>query len=176
MTPEALIARIEAAFEEGAWPGDAHLASDSYGDEPAAVARDFAGRNDWRSLDAAFLDQAPEGWSSALSFLSPEAYRYYLPAYLIADVLGRLTRVDPSFRLCAFLAPQSAGQKIAKVFGGGTMGDHARNLFDGFTMEQAAAITAYLRWKVETDPCADPEISEALRIYWSPRSQTAPRF
>ena len=31
------------------------------------------------------IDRAPDGFGSALSFFSDEAFRFYLPAYLIAD-------------------------------------------------------------------------------------------
>jgi len=37
-----------------------------------------------------FLDRSPGGLASALSMFSHEAFRFYLPAYLIADIDGKL--------------------------------------------------------------------------------------
>jgi len=166
VTSDALIARIEKAFAEVTYPGDDNLSDSTYGEEPAALKEDFRGKTDWRLLDAAFLDQAPGGWGSALSFFSGNALRFYLPAYLIADIRGELTRSDPSVRLCSSLTPLGEGRKIAKVWGGGTMGERARNNFADYDARQVSAIVAYLWWKLETDAVGNPTIEQAMEHYW----------
>lgn len=87
---DSLALRISNAFHAVRYPGDGNLAGSSYGEEPAALEREFRGRTDWRELEARFLDQAPDGWGSALSFFSARAFRFYLPAYLLADLHGEL--------------------------------------------------------------------------------------
>jgi hypothetical protein len=71
-----LIERIAAAFSEVAYPGDDDLVAPGYGEEPAALAREFAGKADWRVLDPEFLDRAPDGWGTALSFFSDRALQF----------------------------------------------------------------------------------------------------
>jgi hypothetical protein len=171
MTPspsEDLIQTIKQAFADVSYPGDDNLTDSPYGDEPAALVEDFKGKTDWHGLDATFLDQAPDGWSSALSFFSDAALQFYLPAYLIADLNGELMHCDPSFRLCYGVTPQAKTQKIAKIWGGGTLADYARQDFARFTDEQVLAIVAYLWWKLESEP-HNLVVEHALEAYWLER-------
>ncbi len=168
---EQLIALIEDAFAEVQYPGDDRLTDSTYGEEPAALAEDFRGRTDWRELDVAFLNQAPDGWGTALSFFSAAALRFYLPAYLIADIRGELECGGPESRLCTFLTPQAEGQKVAKVWGGGTMGEHSRADFADYNAKQVCAVVAYLWWKLDASGGLDPTIEQALEHYWLVREQ-----
>lgn len=167
---ERLIRDIEQAFANVCYPGDDRLTDSTYGEEPAALVEDFRGRTDWRQLDAAFLDQAPQGWSSAMSFFSGPALRFYLPAYLIADLRGALVHgSDPAFRLSWGLTPAGGRQKIAKAWGGGTIGERARADFAAFDAAQVAVIVDYLWWKL--DQGYDPTIEQALEHYWLERAE-----
>lgn len=161
-----LIDRIKQAFTDVEYPGDDNLTDSTYGDEPAALVREFSGRTNWQVLDAAFLDQAPEGWGSALSFFSYSALRFYLPAYLVADIRGDLQCADPATRLCLFVTPLGEKKRIAKVWGGGSMGEHSREGFSCFDANQVAAVVAYLWWKLESLGGYDPTIEQALENYW----------
>ena len=165
-----LISRIEQAFADVSYPGDDDLTDSTYGEEPAALVIEFRGKTNWRELDPEFLDQAPDGWASALSFFSANALRFYLPAYMIADVLGRLQSSDPAFRLCASLTPLGGRQKIAKFWGGGTMGLRAREEFACYDSRKVLVIVAYLWWKLETIGGHDEMIEQALENYWLERS------
>ena len=147
----SLVRQISAAFDAVSYPGDDNLTDSSYGEEPEALAREFKGKHAWQALDDEFLNQAPEGWGTALSFFSPEAFRFYLPAYLLADIRGALDTSDPAVRLCMFVTPQAEGKRIATLWGGGTMGEHARRTFSGFDCDQVRAIVAYLRWCLDRD-------------------------
>lgn len=164
-----LIARIEQAFADVEYPGDDRLTDSSYGEEPAALVEAFRGRTDWRALDAEFLDQAPDGWASALSFFSNEALRFYLAAYLIADIRGQLKSQDPAVRLCWSLTALGGRRRIAKFFGGGTMGERARAGFDRYSSVQVSVIVDYLWWKLESCETFDPTIEQALENYWLER-------
>ncbi|MEJ8567281.1 DUF6714 family protein [Elongatibacter sediminis] len=163
-----LIDRIRAAFANVPYPGDDRL-TDSFGDEPDALRAAFAGRTDWTTLEPEFLDPAPDDWGSALSFFSAEALQFYLPAYLIADLGGHLDTADPSFRLCLFVTPQGGARRLAKFYGGGTLGDHARSEFARFSPGQVAVIVDYLWWKLDQDGY-NPTIEQALEHYWLPRA------
>ncbi|HJS06410.1 MAG TPA: hypothetical protein VJ809_02090, partial [Pirellulales bacterium] len=76
-TLELVRAEIEQAFSAVAYPGDWCLKNSNEGTEPFFLEREFKGKSDWRNLDAAFLDQAPDGFGTALSFFSDEAFHFY---------------------------------------------------------------------------------------------------
>lgn len=166
---ESLIGKIGHAFAHVTHPGDADLTDSTYGEEPEALVEDFRGRSDWRVLDAEFLDQAPDGWGTALSFFSAKALRFYLPAYMIADIRGQLTTCDPAYRLCASLTPLGGQRKIARRWGGGTMGERARAEFAAYDAAQVSAIVAYLWWKLDSLGGHDEVIEQALENYWLER-------
>lgn len=159
-----LVYRIQSAFADVPYPGDDNL-TDSFGDEADALRVDFRGRIDWTLLDTEFLNQAPEGWGTALSFFSAAALHFYLPAYLIADIEGRLDIGDATSRLCSFLVSPMNTKRLAKVYGGGTLGEHARNEFERFNAVQVSSIVAYLLWKLDRDG-DNPTIEQALENYW----------
>jgi hypothetical protein len=118
-----LIKKIKMAFASVEYPGDRDITDSTYGEEPEALKREFIKKKDWRGLDSEFLDQAPEGWRTALSFFSDRAFHFYLPAYLIADIRGELTEVCPEFHLCYGVTASNENNKIAKIWGwnsGGT--------------------------------------------------------
>jgi hypothetical protein len=170
MEIEPLKAQIEAAFADVAYPGDHDLTSSTYGEEPEALKREFKGKRDWRELDAKFLDQAPEGWRTALSFFSHRAFVFYLPAYMLADLQNGLLEVTVEFFLFYGLTSETANEKIAELWGGGTTGQAAQRKYDQFDAQQVAAIVAYLRWKLERQ--ADEDILQALEGYWLARTGT----
>lgn len=167
--PEQLIAKIERAFADVPYPGDDALVSrPTYGEEPAALQRSFAGKSNWRLLDAAYLNQTLGGRGGALAFFSNRAWQFYLPAYLIADLRGQLDldRDEPTIRLCAFVTPQSEGVRVAQVWGGGTLGEHARAAFSLLTAAQRVCIVDYLRWKLTAQVVDALTVEQALEHYW----------
>jgi hypothetical protein len=173
---QELNAQIQTAFADVVYPGDDDLTSSTYGEEPEALKRVFRGRTDWRRLDAEFLDFAPEGWGTALSFFSHRAFVFYLPAYLVADVQTGLAAVTVEFHLTHGLATEAANETIAEIWGGGTVGERAIRRFDQFTVPQATAIVAYLRWKsarIQADfHYQDADVAEALNSYWLARTES----
>lgn len=104
----------------------------------------------------------------ALSFFSEGGVRYFLPAYLIADLEDQLQTVDPVFHLSNGFFDKiiqlSAGQRIDEKtigksafvnpqrYGAMIWHDHARCRLSVFTREEAGAIMAYLEYKRDTDP------------------------
>ncbi len=168
---EAIIAQIAAAFAGVPYPGDHCLRNNSEGDEPFLLEQEFKGKSDWRTLDAKFLDLAPDGYASALSFFTHEAFRFYLPAYLVADLRGQLQRADPVFHLTHGLDDSSRSVLInPRRYGEQTWFDYARERFAAFNRTEAQAIVAYLKWKRDARWVDRTDIDEALDLYWSERT------
>jgi hypothetical protein len=109
---EALKAQIREAFADVDYPGDWCLRGSDEGIEPYSLEEEFRGKRDKEALDAEFLDKAPDGLGSALCFFSDEALRFYLPAYLIADIDGKLERVDPIFFLLHGLDESTSKERV----------------------------------------------------------------
>ena len=167
---DAVIAQVTSAFVALEYPGDWCLRGSNEGEEPYLVEREFTGKSDWHALDPAWLDRAPGGFASALSFFSDEAFHFYLPAYLIADLRGQLGHSNPVYHLTHGLDESSRHQRInPRRYGERTWFDYARYRFAMFSKEEAAAIVAYLTLKRNADDLEGERIDEALRNYWSDR-------
>jgi hypothetical protein len=163
--PASVIAAIECAWRDARQPdkGDI-LPPNIIGDEEQmGVQRDFQGKS-WSGLDAKFIDQSPDGFASALCFMSNEALRYYIGAYLIADVKDQLHQAEPYFRL-------TDGMDAAAYGSSPSVGDDAiarwRDLDDG----KVRAIVKYLEYKRSKDDGWADQIEASLDSYWYPRSR-----
>lgn len=73
--------RIVSAFADVPYPGDDRLGDPDGRDDGEDVTEGFRGK-DWRSL------KPDELWPDALFWMTPEAYHYYFPAYLLAAMKG----------------------------------------------------------------------------------------
>lgn len=166
----ALKTTIREAFFDMVYPGDGCLRGSNEGEEPYLLENEFTGKTDWQILDATFLDQAPDGYASALSFFSDEAFRFYLPAYLIADLDQKLRLVDPAFHLYFGLEDTYAAQPINPLrYGDLTWLTEKQRKFAMFSPSQAAAIVTYLEYKAIQDEFQRPMIEQALQNYWLQR-------
>lgn len=84
VTPEAVLDAIDAAFGTAPYPGDDRIAGrfPSCPDEYAYVATYFKGKH-WREITLKGLrEEYPGPPDACLSFMSSEAFRFYLPAYM----------------------------------------------------------------------------------------------
>ena len=186
--PDVVIEKIQSAFASNEHPGGRFLQGSFEGCEPYEEVGPFENEEDWRSIDAGFLD----GHANALSFFSEAGFRFFLPAYLISDLRGQLYTADPLFHLThgfsdrtteipaedrtitikhgrsAFLNPRR--------YGAMTSYDYARYRLSVFTREEAGAIVAYLGFKRDADPdVIDKQaIGAALDSFWLERARTAP--
>lgn len=175
MSDSAIVkAQIRAAFKSGVYPGDWCLTNSREGTEPRLLEEEFKGKTDWRALDPSFIDQAPDGFGTALNFFSDEAFRFYLPAYLLADLDGKLKQADVVFALTHGFDNKSRGERInPRRYGERTWFEHARHKFAVFSAQEAKAIVSYLRHKSDTDALTGHEqgrIDEALANYWAARA------
>lgn len=185
---EEIIREIHEAFANNEYPGDAFLRGSFEGCEPFEEVGPFKGKTDWRTVDPGFLD----GHAVALSFFSEAGFRFFLPAYRVTDLQGRLGTADPLFHLThgfsdsSVEVPTKLGISIRKFgksallnprrYGAMTWDDHARYRLSVFTKEEAGAIVSYLRYKRDSaSPGLDKDCIEgALNSFWLERSLNAP--
>src|ERR671928_1569019 len=185
---ETVIGKIGAAFAGNAFPGARFLQGSFEGCEPYDEVGPFEKLEDWRGIEADFLD----GHAGALSFFSEAGFRFFLPAYLIADLRGQLYTADPLFHLTHGFSDRTtevpAGDRTLSIkhgksafvnprrYGAMTSNDYARYRLSIFTREEADAIVAYLEFQRDADPdVIDREsIDAALDSFWLERARTAP--
>jgi hypothetical protein len=173
LTADEVKSLIRDAFAQAPYPGDHDLLR-SQGDEPDEVAALFRGKDDWSALSPDFVDRAGAASPSALSFFSPAAFRFYLAAYLLADVDDQLVYTDPLFYLY-FGLDEATRRRPAGMARGAvrTWWEVQQEHFAPMSVTEAAAVVAYLRWKAGTGTLHEHErrsVSEALRSYWLERA------
>ena len=163
---------VREAFRTVEAPPAWALRGSSEGDEPYRLEEEFKHVPHWSAVDASYLDQAPVGLSTALSFFSDEAFRFYLPGYIIADLHGSLSQTDLVFYLCGPFGERRSKQISPRRYGARTWFDAARHRFSVFDAEQSRAIVAFLLWKRERSdiPIDVAAIDEALGEYWRGRA------
>ncbi len=167
---ELLKSQIHNAFAGTPPPDPARLRRSSEGDEPFLLENEFREVPDWRTLSAEFLDQAPAGFASALSFFSDEAFRYYLPAFMLADLDEQLSHADPLFHLWHGLDDEKRGQPVnPRRYGDLTWFQATSRRLDAFTAAETVAIVAYMRFEAALDDSVRPKVEEALRNFWRPK-------
>jgi hypothetical protein len=183
---DATIADIHRAFGNNEYPGDDYLLDSGEGSEPFDMVNPFKDRRDWTTIDAAFLD----AHYAALSFFSEAGFRFYLPAYLVADIRRELKRADPLFPLTHGFSDTTidvpAGSRTfrrvigrsslinPRRYGAMTFHDRARFRLSVFTREEATTIVDYLRYRRDIEEIDTAVIDAALDSYWLERTRTAP--
>lgn len=185
---QAVIDAIRDAFRGNVFPGEHFLQGSFEGCEPAAEVGPFRDRKDWTAIESEFLD----AHYAALSFFSEAGFRFFLPAYMVADLNDKLRTADPLFHLTHgffdFSTNVPAGDHIFVIrsgksvlinprrYGAATVHDHARYRLSVFTREEAVAIAAYLTFKRDHDPGGlDGDRAEAaLAAFWHERARMAP--
>jgi hypothetical protein len=140
---------IEAAFADAPRPADDRLVihGDATSGDDAEIAAAFRGKR-WDELPLELLTYHHE----ALFFMTPEAYRYFLPAYLTACMGGVRRAGNIVSAVISSLTPPRGRA------GDDDFGTRMR----GFTAAQRAAIKSVLVFlQSEGDPLGD--IKRALR-------------
>ena len=187
MGTDELIELIREAFSSTGHPGDGFLLGSREGEDAFESVEPFRGHADWSTVDPSVLDEHYD----ALSFLSEGGFRFFLPAFLTADLTDQLETTDPvfhlvgSFRDTTVRIPIGDGvveKRIGKSallnprrFGAMTFEDYARFRLSVFTREEAAAIVAYLEHRRSLPDAVDREdIEAALEAFWRGRASGAP--
>ena len=185
---QRVIEHIRQAFHDTEHPGDAFVQGSREGCEPGESVAPFIAVTDWSQLDPVVLD----GSYDALSFFSEGGFRYFLPAYVIADLKDQLHTADPVFHLTNGFIDKvvtiPAGQRIyektigksafinPRRYGAMTWHDHARCRLSVFTREEAQAIVSYLEYKRDKDSHGlnREAINAALDSFWRDRAANGP--
>jgi hypothetical protein len=188
MDKETVLTLIDSAFGDNPYPGDPFLQGSFEGSEPYEEVGAFRGKTSWKGIQPQFLD----AHYVALSFFSEAGFRFYLPAYLVADLNGQLYTADPVFHLTHgfndrtfeidingkvfVIQPDKSTFVNPRRYGAMTFFDNARRQLSIFTREEAQAIVAYLHYKQEHGeiPLDAPRIQAALDTFWLERARSAP--
>ena len=147
----------------------------------------FQGKPKWQDLTAKFLDQN----AGALHFFSEAGLRFFLPAFLVADLRGELQYADPLFTLTSgfteiiveiakkdrkFLLKSGRSQLLnLRLYGAMTLLDYARYRLSIFNREEAAAIVEYLEYKKNREEMERDRIEASLNDFWRERVRSAPQ-
>ena len=182
-----LIDLIRRAFAGTPHTGDRFLQGSREGRDAFEAIEPFRGVSTWGAMEAAVLDRQYD----ALSFRSEGGFRFFLPAYMIADLNGELLTADVVFHLTHGFSDQEVEVPVGdetfirkmgrsallnpRRFGAMTFADYARYRLSVFSRGEAAAIVAYLEYKRTAPDSYDAEsIEAALTAFWRSRAASAP--
>ncbi len=187
-TATDVLEQIRRAFGDNEYPGDPWIQGSHEGCEPGEAVAPFVGRQHWQDLDASTLDEH----YAALSFFSEAGFRFFLPAFLVADVRDELETADPLSHLVGGFSDGAVevpvgSQVFTRRFGSSVLmnprrygairfEDHARLRLSVFTREESQAIVSYLEYKHEhaTIGLIARQIEAALESFWRGRAADAP--
>jgi hypothetical protein len=141
MNVTEIIHLIEDAWREVPYPGDDKIFTpDSYDDEDIV---NYFGGTTWRGHSPANL----RAHSSAFTFFTPEAFHYWLPAFMIATIQS----------------PEEADvidDYIARHLGA----HHAPKGWTLFSPVQRQAVAGYFRFQIDRFGSAAEDERKALRV------------
>jgi hypothetical protein len=157
MSVAELRAAIADAFAAVPPPGPAALVSGDrdYDPEYRHVAEAFEGKH-WRELSPAFIREHRD----ALPLLTPAAFRFFLPAYLLACLDGAHDLDTAPLSVAASLSPPEPRD--------GAASDAFVRRSLPFTPVEASAICAYLTVAAANADVSEASLARALR-YWRSR-------
>ena len=145
-SPEIVVEKIERAFSQVQFPGLNNLViGNRNDDEVIGTKLVFERITNWHSVDPLILDTAPDGLASALSFFSPIGFHFFIPAFMIADLMGKLRSVDPTFFLCIHLTELKTPDGVTlETDLNRKFPNEAVERLSAFNREQCKAIASYL--------------------------------
>ncbi|MFK7928082.1 MAG: DUF6714 family protein [Myxococcota bacterium] len=145
---EDLIHAIESAFAHTPPPDGPLMGAQD--EEPSSYAIEFRGAQ-WQSLTPWFVDFH----STAFSFMTPAAFRYFLPAVMCHE-LGPGSEVDLGFHLVQCVLEPSSYR------------DDTRARILTFTSEERRVICDFLAWEGYSEEGMPPGYDEAIVDFWDP--------
>jgi len=177
-----LIAEIRNAFRDTPYPGDRNLSGSRMGDEAAEIALNLQGVT-WQEANPTLLRDN----SAATTFLTPEGLKYFLPAFMVAGLMGYTSkhiavhslthgfvnrqRLEPTASQYSDDDALKTMALINVVAEGMDWHAYAVERMSGYNRRERQAIIHYL------EHCAQPRdyrIYAALENYWRPSLATAP--
>jgi hypothetical protein len=155
---------IRRAFARVLYPGDHLIHAAAPVDQPPEPVDRFRGRTDWRTIKPGCLDDA-----EVLHRFTPQAFRFFLPAFMLADLQGALQHADPLFALYYGLRDEDR-DRVAnpRVHGSRTWFQLKREFHSGFTRIEATAIVAFMRHQGPRRQWPEERrmVDQALRNFW----------
>ena len=137
-----LIAEIEKTFVDVEYPGDDHLATSKIRWDSLEFAEAVKGKH-WKELSKDVLLE----YAAELIWLTPEAVRFYLPAFMIAE-LGPDGLGYNSYTF-TFLQPSDpSNSKLMELFS---------YKLSAFTADEKAVLRAFVKFGIEVDHIYDDE-------------------
>jgi len=124
---------IQEAFSGVEYPGDNDLVDDVKGDiERAEIRKDFVGKH-WRDIPNEMFDRRFD----SLPFLTIQAYRFYLPAYVFYS-LDNIDEPDLTldYLIYSLIPPSKEDKALTKVF---------NTRISSFNLQQKQALQSFLR-------------------------------
>lgn len=145
---EALLGRLREAFADAPYPGDDRICNDpGHCSECAGYHVELRGRH-WRTMHPDVIkvnDSAP-------CFLSPAGFRFFLPAWIIADLHGDGWNTDPVFHLTYDLDDERQDRSLDKL--------------QAFSPRERSALAEYLHHRRSKDEFSREAIDRALERFW----------
>ena len=153
---KALCAKIVEAFhgvslEGGIGLRQADGIDSSKSEDVCRLLREGDEKDDWNQIPQDDLDR----YFSSLTFLDPDGMRFYLPAFLLADLAQRGSNCIDQFDMLTSLIDLS---------------DHSKSQFSHLSLQQRSVVADYLRY-VQDQPgnwLYVHRIDYALESFWDP--------
>jgi hypothetical protein len=154
VTASDVEAAIQAAFADVPYPGDKKVkGGDSYDENLIGdIERDYQGRH-WRDIALDVLRTTSRAYGG-LTFMTPEAFQFYLPAFLIGGLTDDDVRDAASY---ALTPPPPDEPRFQKLFH-----EPVGLLTDG----QRRAIGMWWAFLRDRGDLTDREVTNALE-YWA---------
>lgn len=138
-----LIDVIEKTFEDVEYPGDDNLAAYKDNWESIYFAKAVKGKH-WKELSKDVLLK----YEDSLNQLTPEAIRFYMPAFLIAELSPGGLGYNPFVFWFQLTPPDPAKVKHMEVF---------LSKLSAFTPDEKAVLRAYVKLEIEANYLFDEE-------------------
>ncbi len=156
---ERIIQAIEQAFtgvRRGAITLHEAEVLDSYGTEAERRrARTLDTEDDWRRVRDSSIEECP----AALSFLDPESWRFYLPAYMRCGLRFLTEPRNRAIDQAIYALDEGDDPNLAS---------YKRERFRTLNVEQARAVQMFLVFASENeDSCEGQVARHALEAFWS---------
>ena len=129
---------------------------DSYGtDAERQDARSLDTEDDWRQVPDSSIEECPV----ALSFVDPESWRFYLPAYMRFGLKFLTDRNNGAIDHAIYSLDKGENPNLT---------DYKLERFRTLNVEQARAVQEFLAFACENEDFCDGRIARnALEAYWS---------
>jgi hypothetical protein len=152
---------IVAAFSEVPYPGDDNLTPKKpYLDLESDQIAEFLKGKRWQQLNAEYVWSEYQGDPGALlTFMTPEAFQYYLPAFLLMSILEYEKADVMADSVLYNLRPRDQLDE-----------ERFKERFDRLTLDQRKSVAATLRSLEEKHggSLTLPEVRDALDQIWRP--------